>query len=80
MIEQGLATSITGKAIEKGIISLDAVNIRDYSENKHNQVDDYPYGGGAGMVMAAGPIYRAFEETSKTLKGKKTCDLSNSPG
>ncbi len=72
MIEQGLATSITGKAIEKGIISLDAVNIRDYSENKHNQVDDYPYGGGAGMVMAAGPIYRAFEETSKnTKKGKK---------
>ena len=73
MIEQGLATSITGKAMEKGIISLNAVNIRDYSENKHNQVDDYPYGGGAGMVMAAGPIYRAFKETKKnTKKGKKT--------
>lgn len=71
MIENGLSTSITGKAIKKGIISLETVNIRDYSENKHNQVDDYPYGGGAGMVMAAGPIYRAFEETKKSFQKKE---------
>jgi tRNA (guanine37-N1)-methyltransferase len=63
MIIQGLNTSITGRAIEKGILSLDAINIRDFSENKHNKVDDYPYGGGAGMVMAAGPVYRAYEHT-----------------
>ena len=51
MVMGGLNTSITGRAIEKGIISVEAVNIRDYAGNKHNSVDDYPYGGGAGMVM-----------------------------
>lgn len=71
MIEQGLSTSITGKAMKNGIISLETINIRDYSENKHNHVDDYPYGGGAGMVMAAGPIYRAFEEAKKNIQNEK---------
>ena len=47
MILQGLNTSITGRAIDSGYISLEAVNIRDFAENKHNRVDDYPYGGGA---------------------------------
>lgn len=61
MIEQGLSTSITGRAMDSGLISLNTVNIRDFAENKHNHVDDYPYGGGAGMVMAAGPVYRAYE-------------------
>lgn len=61
MIENGLNTSITGRAIEKGQISLNTVDIRDYSENKHLKVDDYPYGGGAGMVMQAPPIYAAYE-------------------
>lgn len=68
MIIQGLNTSITGRAIEKGILSLDAINIRDFSENKHNKVDDYPYGGGAGMVMAAGPVYRAYKHTVDKIK------------
>ena len=58
MIRQGLNTSIIGRAIDKGILSLTAVDIRDFSEDKHNHVDDYPYGGGAGMVMAPGPICR----------------------
>lgn len=61
MIEQGLHTSILGRAMDAGIISVDAVNIRDYSEDKHRHVDDYPYGGGAGMVMAAEPIARCYE-------------------
>ncbi|MBO5199566.1 MAG: tRNA (guanosine(37)-N1)-methyltransferase TrmD [Lachnospiraceae bacterium] len=61
MIEQGLHTSILGRAMEKGLISLSTIDIRDYSMNKHNRVDDYPYGGGAGMVMAPGPVYRACE-------------------
>ena len=52
MVMGGLNTSITGRAMEKGIISVEAVNIRDYAGNKHNSVDDYPYGGGAGMVIA----------------------------
>lgn len=59
MIEQGLHTSILGKAMEKGCITLETTNIRDFSANKYNRVDDYPYGGGAGMVMEAEPVYRA---------------------
>lgn len=61
MIEQGVNTSITGRAINKGVIGLNAINIRDYAENKYGQVDDYPYGGGAGMVMQPGPVYRSYE-------------------
>ena len=47
MITDGLSTSITGRALEKGVLSVNAINIRDYSTNKHMKVDDYPYGGGA---------------------------------
>ena len=61
MIRQGLNTSIIGRAIAKGILSLEAVNIRDYAFNKHQKVDDYPYGGGAGMVMQAEPVYQAYK-------------------
>lgn len=61
MVEQGLHTSILGRAMDAGIISVNAVNIRDYSEDKHRHVDDYPYGGGAGMVMAAEPIAKCYE-------------------
>lgn len=67
MIEQGLHTSVTGRALASGVIHLNAVNIRDYSTNKHNHVDDYPYGGGAGMVMQPEPIYRAYEDVAKTM-------------
>ena len=59
MITQGLGTSILGRAMEKKLISLEAINIRDYSTNKHHKVDDYPYGGGAGMVMEPQPVYDA---------------------
>ena len=51
MIENGMNTSITGRAITKGLLTLEAVNIRDYAFNKHQKVDDYTYGGGAGMLM-----------------------------
>lgn len=61
MIEQGMNTSILGRAIKAGVLELKAVNIRDYTNNKHNKVDDYPYGGGAGMVMEAEPVYRCYE-------------------
>ena len=60
MIMQGLNTSITGRAMDKGLISVNAVNIRDFSEYKHKKVDDYPYGGGAGMVMNAEPVYKSY--------------------
>ncbi len=71
MIEQGMGTSITGRAMSKGLIELEAVNIRDYSDNKHMKVDDYPYGGGAGMVMQAEPVFRAYEAVTKDYTGDK---------
>lgn len=60
MVEQGLHTSIIGRAAEKGLLSIEAQNIRDYTIEKHKKVDDYPYGGGAGMVMQAQPVYDAW--------------------
>ncbi|MBO4346162.1 MAG: tRNA (guanosine(37)-N1)-methyltransferase TrmD, partial [Lachnospiraceae bacterium] len=50
MVENALNTSILKRASDAGIISINAVNIRDYSTDKHKKVDDYPYGGGAGML------------------------------
>lgn len=74
MIVEGMNTSITGRAIEKGQISLKAVNIRDYADNKHMKVDDYPYGGGAGMVMQAEPVFRACQAVTEEIisQGAKT--------
>ncbi len=71
MIESGLHTSILGRALEKGLISLDTIDIRDYSMNRHRRVDDYPYGGGAGMVMAPGPVFRACEAALAQVPGGK---------
>lgn len=71
MIEQGMNTSIMGRAIEKGVISLSAVNIRDFAANKHNRVDDYPYGGGAGMVMQPEPIYSAYEHVRRKIQKRE---------
>lgn len=70
MIEQGLNTSILGKAIDKDLITLEAINIRDYTTNKHHKVDDYPYGGGAGMVMQAQPIYDAYKSIEERIECK----------
>ena len=75
MVEQGLRTSIIGRAEQKGLLSIQAVNIRDYAFNKHQSVDDYPYGGGAGMLMQAEPVYQCYkavcQETKEGLEGKK---------
>ena len=70
MIEQGLDTSIIGRAMKKGLVSLNAVNIRDYANNKHSKVDDYPYGGGAGMVMQAEPVYQAYKAVEEKISTK----------
>lgn len=67
MIEQGMHTSIIGRAIAGGYLSIDAINIRDYAFNKHQKVDDYPYGGGAGMLMQAEPVYLGYESVQKKL-------------
>ena len=68
MVRDGLNTSIIGRAIEAGHLEINAVNIRDYSTNKHLKVDDYPYGGGAGLVMQPEPIYRAYQDRRKNMK------------
>ena len=65
MIEQGLNNSIIKRAAEAGHLSINAVNIRDYTLDKHNKVDDYPYGGGAGMLMQAQPVYDAYKALVK---------------
>ncbi len=68
LIENSMNTSITGRAIKNDIIKLNTVNIRDFAENKHGQVDDYPYGGGAGMVMQAPPVYRAYKSIEDRIQ------------
>lgn len=67
MIEQGLHTSVIGRAIGKGILSLHCENIRDYTKEKHGHVDDYPYGGGAGMVMQAQPVYDCYQNICEKI-------------
>ena len=76
MVMDGLGTSITGRAMKKGAISVDAINIRDYAQNKHGQVDDYPYGGGAGMVMQPGPVYRAYEAVKEQIEQRKRLECA----
>ncbi|MBQ9737173.1 MAG: tRNA (guanosine(37)-N1)-methyltransferase TrmD [Clostridia bacterium] len=77
MLEAVLKTSIIGRAEDKGIISVNCVQIRDFAFNKHRQVDDYPYGGGQGMVMQAEPIFEAYKSVTEGLSYKpKTIYLS----
>ena len=78
MVLNGLDTSIIGRAVEKGVLSIEGVNIRDYAFNKHRSVDDYPYGGGAGMLMQAEPVYLAYESVIKKI-GKKPRVIYLSP-
>lgn len=61
MVLDGLNTSITGRAVQSQLIEIEAIDIRTFSTNKHGKVDDYPYGGGAGMVMQAQPIFDAYQ-------------------
>lgn len=73
MIEDALNTSILGRASKAGSISFEAINIRDYTLDKHKKVDDYPYGGGAGMVMQAQPIYDAYQAVCEKAGHKVHC-------
>ena len=70
MVLNGLHTSIIGRAAEKGLLSIEAIDIREYSTDKHRHVDDYPYGGGAGMVMQPMPICEAYDDLCEKT-GKK---------
>lgn len=68
MVLDGLHTSIIGRAEEKGCISIEAVNIRDYTLDKHKKVDDYTYGGGAGMLMQAQPVYDCWKALDEKIR------------
>ncbi|MCI6887412.1 MAG: tRNA (guanosine(37)-N1)-methyltransferase TrmD [Lachnospiraceae bacterium] len=78
MVLEGLNTSIIGRAVDKGLLSIEAVNIRDYTKEKHGHVDDAPYGGGAGMVMQAAPVCDAYEDLCRKL-GKRPRVLYMTP-
>lgn len=71
MVLQGLNTSIIGRAAEKGCISIEAVNIRDYTLDRHGKVDDYTYGGGAGMLMQAQPVYDACMAVRERIAARR---------
>ncbi len=85
-----MKTSIIGRAIEKGLVNIELINIRDFSKNKHKKVDDTPYGGGAGMIMMPDVVYDAYSSVKtdnskviylspqgKTLNQEKVKLLSN---
>ena len=71
LVERILGESILGRAQKSGVIEVAAHNIRDYSEDKHNRVDDTPYGGGKGMLMMAPPICRCHEAVLKKTGGNR---------
>ncbi|MCR5587083.1 MAG: tRNA (guanosine(37)-N1)-methyltransferase TrmD [Lachnospiraceae bacterium] len=78
MIDNAFSTSITGRAMNNGYLNLHTVNIRDFANNTHNSVDDYPFGGGAGMLMQAEPIYRCYEHIIEEI-GKETRVILTTP-
>ena len=65
MVRAALGESIVGRALEKGLLTVECIDIRAYSQNKHKNTDDYPFGGGAGMVMLAQPIVDACEANAE---------------
>ena len=77
IIDNVMKESIMGRAVKAGYISIDAINIRDFAGNKHNSVDDYPYGGGAGMVMQAEPIYNCYEYICERIKAQRNNEYSS---
>ncbi len=76
MVMNGLNTSIIGRAIKNELLEIEAVNIRDYAFNKHNSVDDYPYGGGAGMLMQAEPVYQCYRAVEEKIAAKRAKEQS----
>ncbi len=79
MVLNGMKESIIGRAVNNGQLSIKAVNIRDYSNDKHGHVDDYPYGGGAGMVMKAAPVYDCYKAVCEEIGSDKPRVLFMSP-
>lgn len=72
MVTAGFQTSIIGRAIDSGVVAIDTVNFRDFSTNKHHHVDDYPYGGGAGMLLKVEPLVAAITAAKEKQSGKRS--------
>lgn len=80
MVDNVLSESIIGRARDAKVVEINCINIRDFADNKHNRVDDYPYGGGNGMLMQAQPIYNAYLSILKNCRdGKKPYVIYMSP-
>ena len=79
MVEQAMGHSITGRAQKNGYLHLDVTDIRDFSQNKFHKVDDYPYGGGAGMLIMAQPVYDCYADIVSRAVGKKPRVLYMTP-
>ena len=71
MVTGALSESIVGRAAQKGLLEIHAVDIRAYTSNRHNRVDDYTYGGGAGMLMQAQPVYDCCEAVQREVIGRQ---------
>ncbi len=70
-----MESSLCGKALLSGIIEINLLNYRDYTEDRHNRVDDYPFGGGAGMLIMPQPVFDCFDSLNNRYAGKKTCSV-----
>ena len=75
MVMDGLNTSIIGRAIANNLLTIEAVNIRDFAVSQHNRVDDYTYGGGAGMLMQAEPVYLHINLSKKNVKKRRELSI-----
>lgn len=80
LIEKITSESIIGRARKSGAVTVRTHNIRDYSQDKHRRVDDTPYGGGMGMLMAAPPIYRCYNAVKEKQSGKSICLFMSAQG
>lgn len=79
MFQSFTDTSLLCKAIEKGIVEVNAINFRDYTEDKHRRVDDYPFGGGAGMLLTPQPLFSCFEDITERHRGERQRNIYLSP-
>lgn len=79
MIREAASSSIIGRAMEKGILDLEAIDIRTYARNRYGAVDDYPFGGGAGMVMQSEPVYQAYRQAVEGKDASKIPVILMSP-
>ncbi len=79
MFRSFTGASLAQKAIEKGLITVDPIDFRAYTQDRHNRVDDYPFGGGAGMLLMAQPLFDCFDDMNRRFEGRKTRNIYMGP-